>query len=121
MVLFVLGIVYTILFFMALANTYNRLFKCIKLKMSTLNKVFICFYWSILVQIILSDALYWTYFTAFKAQEYLTSYLTAVSLIFLPTILMIISYCLMYFQLEQLMKRSRIQSGQLFMRRFKGD
>jgi len=45
----------------------------------------------------------------------------AIALVFLPTILMILSYSLLYLQLEKQMKLSRIQSGQMFMRRFKPD
>ena len=112
MVLFVLGIIYLILFFMALTNTGKKLFKCCNTKSSTPLKVFVCFYGCILVQIILSDALYWVYFAEIKKLDAIPDELARIiSLVFLPTILMIISYCLMFFQLEQIIKRSRIQSG----------
>jgi len=86
-------------------------------------QVFICFYICILIQIILTDALYWLYFAKFV--NIVTSddvtVRRAITYVFLPTILMILSYSLLYLQLEKQMKLSRIQSGQTFMRRFKPD
>lgn len=100
MVLFVLGIIYFILFFMALTNSAKRLCKC-NMKSSTPVKVLVSFYWCILVQICLSDALYWIYFAEIvKLDSVPTDLARIISLVFLPTILMIISYCLLFFQLE---------------------
>ena len=90
-------------------------------------KVYLAFYWFILIQIIMTDGLYWVYFATIvkiesngEPPEPITLN-KAVALVFLPTILMVISYSLMYYQLEKQMKLSRIQSGQTFMRRFKKD
>ena len=99
MVLFVLGIVYVILFFMAAANSGKRLVKYCTKNASTLAKVFVCFYWSILVQIVLSDSLYWVYFVQMAGVVSISTdeLVRAIALVFLPTILMIISYSLMFF------------------------
>ena len=62
MVLFVLGIVYTVLFVLVIANTGRRLFGCCLSKVKRFMKVYMAFYWFILLQIMMTDSLYWTYF-----------------------------------------------------------
>ena len=124
MVLFVLAIIYVIMLSMAISSTGKRMLKIFQhQKLNSFMQVFICFYICILIQIILTDALYWLYFA--KIVKMVTSenvtVRRAITLIFLPTILMILSYSLLYLQLEKQMKLSRIQSGQTFMRRFKPD
>lgn len=86
-------------------------------------RVFVTFYICIFIQIILSDTLYWLYFIKIlnSSESTVVEVRRAITLVFLPTILMILSYSLLYWQLEKQMKLSRIQSGQTFMRRFKPD
>ena len=124
MVLFVLAIIYFIMLGMAISSTGKRMLKIFKpQKLNSFMQVFVCFYICILIQIILTDVLYWLYFA--KIVQAVTSDVVtvkkAITLVFLPTILMILSYSLLYLQLEKQMKLSRIQSGQTFMRRFKPD
>jgi len=63
MVLFVLAIIYIILLGMMLTSTGKRMFQCCApKKLNGFMRVFVTFYTCILVQIVLTDTLYWLYF-----------------------------------------------------------
>ena len=101
MVLLVLGLVYIVLLGITMANTCKRMFKSDN---SISMKVFKSFYAFILTQIVLTDALYWAYFfkiidSSFEQDMFGLG--SQVALVFLPTILMMLNYSLLYFQLER--------------------
>ena len=98
MVLFVLGIVYVTLFFLTLQHTSKRLIRCCFTKSTTFMKIFSVFYWCILLQLALTSTLYWVYFAKIiEITQDSSIYVSAIALIFLPTILMIIGYSLLYY------------------------
>lgn len=102
MVLFVLGTVYTLMFYLGLQNTGKRLFKFWSEKNSIYMKIFTAFYICVLLQISVTCLLYWIYFGQFLSNPDNSNIVTsAVALIFLPTILMTISYSLLYYQYEK--------------------
>lgn len=63
MVLLVLAVIYIILLGMMLTSTGKRmLLCCAPKKLNDFMKVFVTFYICIIVQIVLTDILYWIYF-----------------------------------------------------------
>lgn len=98
MVLLVLAIVYILLLVVTLTHTRSRLFT---MKDSSISsKVFKAFYAFIITQILLTDVLYWVYFSKIVNYDFSQGTVTlshVVALVFLPTILMMLNYSLLYF------------------------
>lgn len=98
MVLLVLAIVYILLLVVTLTHTRSRLFTMKDQSISA--KVFKAFYAFIITQILLTDALYWVYFSKIVNYDFSQGTVTlshVVALVFLPTILMVLNYSLLYF------------------------
>ena len=98
MVLLVLAIVYILLLVVTLTHTRSRLFT---MKDSSISsKVFKAFYAFIMTQILLTDVLYWVYLSKIVNYDFSQGTVTlshVVALVFLPTILMMLNYSLLYF------------------------
>ena len=108
-VLFVLGLIYSGLLVIAFFRTYKLVFK--KGPRSESHKVFIGFYTFTWVLLTLTISLYMVAGQPFGRgleQRFNTS---IVVLYFLPTILMVLAYVLLYQQLELLMTESRIPTS----------
>jgi len=98
MVLLVLAIVYVLLLVVTLTHTRSRLFTM--KDPSITMKVFKAFYAFIIIQIILTDVLYWVYFFKIVNYDYSKGTVTlshVLALVFLPTILMMLNYSLLFF------------------------
>jgi uncharacterized membrane protein len=106
-VLFVLALVYLGLLIPAIFRTYKSVMHC--RKRSEIQKVFVTFYISLWIILILTCALY------FKSSQPnwtgLSSTGAVTALYFVPSILLIIMYVLLYHQLEMLMTNSRVPTG----------
>ena len=109
-VLFVLALVYLGLLIPAIFRTYKSVMHC--RKRSEIQKVFVTFYISLWIILILTCALY------FKSSQPnwtgISSTGAVTALYFVPSILLIIMYVLLYHQLEMLMTNSRVPTGQDF-------
>ena len=108
-----LALVYSGLLGIAFKRTYLMVFR--KDNLSRQRRIFTGFYSLVWATLILTVALY----SFLKAQFF--NQIQEVSLFgafyFLPLILMVLCYVLMYYQLEIMMIRSRIESSQHFTRR----
>ena len=91
-------IVYILLLVFTLTHTRSRLFTM--KDPSTSSKVFKALYAFIMTQILLTDVLYWVYFSKIVNYDFSQGTVTlshVVALVFLPTILMMLNYSLLYF------------------------
>ncbi len=112
-VLFVLALIYSGLLVLSFARSYNLV--CRRGHTQKYRQVFTGFYsliWSTLIlTIILYIMMTVNFFTS------LENVYGVVSFYFLPTILMVLCYVLLYYQLEIMMTVSRIESSQNYVGR----
>ena len=107
-VLFVLGLVFMGLLFLAVMRSYK--YVCRRGNNSSYRRVFVGFYSMVWATIILTLGLYGSLTALFKQLD--TTIISTVAFYFFPTILMVLCYVLLYFQLDLMMRKSKIQSSQ---------
>ena len=120
-VLFLLALIYAGLLWLAVARTYQKMFKLdCKVEQYRVFKVFYSFLWATLI---LTIALYGTLSTQLFNLDF-TKDTKAINFglivfYFLPTVFMVLCFSLMYYQLELLMTMSRISGGEELRSRLK--
>lgn len=107
-VLFVLDLVYVGLLFLVFTRSYDKV--CRRGNTSSYRRVFTGFYAMIWATLILTIGLYSSLTAHFYKLD--TTIVSTVAFYFSPTILMVLSYVLLYFQLDLMMRKSKIQSSQ---------
>ena len=108
-VLFTLGLIYSGLLLVTFYRTYERVF--LPGHRDDLQKVFMAFYISIWITLGLTITLYFMLCTA-ALKQHATANFGALILYFVPFILILLCYILIYHQCEALMVESRIQQSE---------
>ena len=115
---FVVAIIYICFLVVLIVRTVVQIFSAKRFPNTRQMQVFRAFYGSLWVSALLNSALYWVLF-ANQAQDTTqgTTGFKSVVLIFIPSVLMSLNYALMYLQLENMQKESRVQGGVAYMNR----
>lgn len=114
-VLFVLALIYLGLLFLGFLRSYPLVFKK-EGNTQRHRRIFTGFYSLVWATLILTITLYFSVTAQFFNSKANT--LGVVAFYFLPLILMVFCYVLLYYQLELMMTVSRIESSQNYVRRF---
>lgn len=117
-ILYVLALLYTILFVVAVWRTYKQVFKN---KPYPNYRVFKWFYVILWIQLLLTATLNWVlalklYNTGEEATKEET--LEVILFVYAPSIMMVITYTLLYYQMIHMFMLSRLKTAQRFHSRF---
>jgi amino acid permease len=110
-VLFVLALIYFGLLFLAFMRTYKNV--CRRENISSYRRVFTGFYAMVWCTLLLTIGLYSILTAHFFKLE--TNIVSTVAFYFLPLIMQVFCYLLLYFQLDLMMRKSKIESSQLIV------
>ena len=109
-VLFTLSLVYTYILWLAVVRTYKIM--CYKGPQSEHHRVFKVFYAFIYTTLLLTIVLYCILSThLYTLTDDFKGNFALIAFYFLPTIFLVLVYSLMYYQLEMLMTKSKINAG----------
>ena len=106
-VLFVLALVYSGLLFLAIKRSYKKV--CKRGNFQSYRRVFTGFYYFVWATLILTIGLYASFTGYFFALK--TTIISTVAFYFLPLILMVFCYVLLYYQLDLMMRKSKIEAS----------
>ena len=104
-VLFTLGLIYTGQLALCISRTYKQVFR--QGPRDQTQKVFITFYTFVYAMLALTVILYFL-LSARALTQTTSAKIGVISLYFVPTVLMVLCYVLLYHQCEKLMVKSRI-------------
>lgn len=110
-VLFVLALIYLGLLCLAFARSYRNV--CHRGNISSYRRVFTGFYSMVWGTLLLTIGLYASLTAHFFTLD--TNIVSTVAFYFLPLILQVFCYLLLYFQLDLMMFKSKIESSQLIV------
>ena len=121
-VLFVLALVFAAIILLVGIRTCVPMLKCQteRKQKTTQFHVFKLFYSFVWAQVLCTDILYWTVsMKMINNQKVSTNFFKLIVLVYVPTILMVFNYALLYYTHEKLKIETTIRSGVAYRSRFR--